>query len=273
VHLHGGNYDGFYAAQPRWLKWLIRATLRQTKAVLVLSKQLRGMFNFEPALENRIVVIPNGLPFQPDDLPQFAKDIKEGEPIRLLYLSNLIESKGYLDVLEAVRILVKEHKLKVQCRFCGSFMHVADNMRVKSIENGKQLFMDFVSKHKLGNNVKYAGAVSGRQKQHEFESTDIFVLPTNYYNEGQPISIIEAMAYGCVLISTRYRAIPDMLIEGKNGCFVEYGKPEQIAQAVIKISQSPDNFRQMSKYSIEHFKRHFTRKEHLDRIIPLITGS
>lgn len=274
VHLHGGNYDGFYATQPCWLKWLIRATLRQTDAVLVLGERLRKMYDFEPALKNRIHVVPNGLPFKLDNLSQSAKEIKEGEPIRLLYLSNLIESKGYLDVLEAIQILVKEHGLKVECRFCGSFsQNVADDVRVRSAEHGKQLFMDFVSEHNLDNCIEYVGFVSGKTKQEELKRAHLFVLPTNYKNEGQPISIIEAMAYGCVLVSTRYRAIPDMLIDGKNGYFVEYGKPEQIAQALINASQNPDKFHQMSNYSIAHFKKHFTRKAHLDRIIPLITGS
>lgn len=273
VHLKGGNYDDFYAAQPRWLKWLIRAMLRQTDAIVVLSEQLRKMYDFEPALHDRIHVVLNGLPFQPDDLPTSGKKVNQEQPIRLLYLSSLIESKGYFDVLEAVRILVKDHGLKVKCRFCGLFLQsVADDVRVKSAEHAKQLFMDFVSEHDLSHSVEYVGLVSGERKQEELKKADFFVLPTNYNIEGQPVCMIEALAYGCILIATRYRALPDMLVEGQNGSFVEYQKPEQIAQAVIKMSQDPDKFHQMSNYSLEHFRKHFTREEHLSRIIPLITA-
>ncbi len=273
VHLKGGNYDDFYAAQPRWLKWLIRAMLRQTDAILVLSEHLRKMYDFEPALKDRIHVVHNGLPFVSDDLPASGKHLKAAGPIRLLYLSNLIESKGYFDVLEAVRIMVKEYGLNVKCRFCGSFLKsAADDVRVKSAEQAKQLFMDFVREHDLGEAVEYVGMVTGKQKQQELRDADFFVLPTNYNIEGQPVCMIEAIAYGCVMIATRYRALPDMVVEGRNGSFVEYQKPRQIADAVGAISRDPDRFHQMSSFSLEHFKQHFTREAHLNRIIPLITA-
>lgn len=274
VHMHGGNYAGFYNAQSLWLKWLIRKTLRCVDTIIVLGEDLRKMYDFDPALKERIRVVHNGLPLQLDDMPASAKEIKKGEPVRLLYLSNLIESKGYLDVLEAVRILVNGYGLNVNCRFCGLFLcHPTDDVHVESTEHAERLFMDFASEHDLSNFIEYVGVVSGKEKEDELKTAHFFILPTSYDNEGQPVSMIEAMAYGCVLISTRYRAIPDMLIEGKNGYFVEARKPEQIAQTIINASQNPDKFRQMSSYSIEHFGRYFRREAHLNRIIPIITGN
>ena len=104
-HLHGGNYDRFYAEQPAWLQRLIRATLRRADRILILGERLTAMFEFDPRLRTKLAVVPNGLPYaiaplDPKELPS------DPGPIRLLFLSNLVESKGYLDLLEAIRFLV-----------------------------------------------------------------------------------------------------------------------------------------------------------------------
>ena len=50
VHLKGGNYDNFYASQPRWLRLLMRDTLRSVTPIIVLGPTLRSMFDFDPSL-------------------------------------------------------------------------------------------------------------------------------------------------------------------------------------------------------------------------------
>ena len=271
-HLKGGNYDNFYEAQPKCMRWLIRKTLLRTDSLLVLGERLRDMYNFEPKLKNRIQVVPNGLPFHLNK-PEMPKTLPENksEPIRLLYLSNLIESKGYLDLLEAVRILVKEYEIPVECRFCGLFLaNKPDDVLVHDAVYGQKLFEDFVTTNNLEKNVTYCGAVSGEEKNRELRDAHFFVLPTNYNNEGQPVSIIEAMAFGNVVVSTDYRAIPDMVVHEKTGFLVPYGQPKVIARVIADTTANPEMYSKMSKATLEHFQKHFTREAHLDRIIPIL---
>ena len=85
-----------------------------------------------------------------------------------------------------------------------------------------------VSDLSLSENVEYRGVVHGDEKIDLFSEASLFILPTNYNNEGQPVSIIEAISFGLPIISTQYRAIPDMLTEGLNGFFVDYSAPDHI---------------------------------------------
>jgi len=271
-HLKGGNYDNFYEEQPKWMRWVIRKTLLRTDSLLVLGERLRDMYDFEPRLKDKICVVSNGLPFvlnkatEPKTLP-----VDESKPIRLLYLSNLIESKGYLDLLEAVRILVKEHKMPVECHFCGLFLaNKPDDVLVRDAVHGQKLFEDFVTTNNLEKNVTCCGVVSGEEKNRELREAHFFVLPTNYNNEGQPVSIIEAMAFGNVVVSTDYRAIPDMVVHEKTGFFVPYGQPNAIARVVAETTVNPEMYSKMSKAALEHFQKHFTREAHLSRIIPIL---
>jgi glycosyltransferase involved in cell wall biosynthesis len=226
-------------------------------------------------LKPRLHVVPNGLPFvvngpvEPKTLP-----VDPSEPVRLLFLSNLIESKGYLDVLEAVYILTSQFGLRVQCNFCGSFAtNPPDDTRVESVEQGWELFENYVRERGLQDYVRYRGPVSGSAKIDELRQAHFFVLPTNYNNEGQPVSIIEAMACANVVISTDYRAIPDLVVEGVTGRLVPYGQPAAIAQAIADLVAHPRSYRDMSRAAIERYRQRFTREAYLARIMPLLRAS
>lgn len=273
-HLKGGNYGIFYRSQPNYLKRLIRKTLLRANKILVLGERLKEMFSFDPRISEKVRVVPNGLPY---DLKKFysGKELPDTSlfPVRLLFLSNLVESKGYLDVLEAIKILKNEYNLNVECDFCGEFMkNRPDDKRVKGIEHAREIFNDYIVANGIEKNVTYKGVVSGKEKNKELEDAHIFVLPTNYNNEGQPISIIEAMAYGCVVISTDYRAIPDMVKNGKTGYLVRFGHSEEIARCVAELVETPTLYSKMSRAAINLFHCKFTREAHLKRILPFIAG-
>ena len=86
------------------------------------------------------------------------------------------------------------------------------------------------------------------------------------------MSIIEALSYSTPVISTDYKSIPEQVIDGFNGYLVEFGKPEQIAEAVMKLHSNPEIYEAMRKNSRKHFEEHFTRKAHLKRLLPIISG-
>lgn len=272
-HLHGGNYRAFYDGQPRWLKALIRATLRHAESVLILGEQLRDSFGFDPRLAPRLRVVPNGLPVRnfrspaPKRLPALPTP---ESPVRVLFLSNLVESKGYLDLLEALR-LVRERPLgrAVTALFCGEFMaNPADDRRVRDAEHGRRLFEELVERYGLADQVRYLGPVTGDAKLSVLQDAHVFVLPTYYNNEGQPISIIEAMAFGNVVVSTPYRAIPDLVEDGVTGFLVPPCDPASLADTLYAIIEDPEHYARMSAASIRRFAERFTWEAHIDRMIP-----
>ncbi len=272
VHVKGGNYDAFYRAQPRFWRFLIRHTLRRTHRIIVLSERLRGMFDFDPVLAERIAVVWNSPPFALNDVPR-GRCLHQERPVRLLFLSNLIQSKGYFDVLEAVAILHKTRAIRLEAVFAGRFHSSADDPVPMSPEEAEARFHEYVAANNLESVVRYLGLVIGEEKQRLLETSDFFLLPTHYFTEGQPVSIIEAMAYGCVAISTNYRSIPDLVVDGVTGTLIEHGRPDQIAEVIRKIVAEPDRYEAMSQAAVERYEKHFTMQQHLDAIIPLLEGA
>ena len=121
LHLHGGGYKDFFHTSPVGLRRMIRFMFNKVDIFIVLGDLLRDQFEFVNDIDLKIRVVPNGLPSENlnDSSP---KKISNKEPLRILYLSNLIPSKGYLDVLESCRILFYDQHIPIRGDFCGAFV-------------------------------------------------------------------------------------------------------------------------------------------------------
>ena len=221
-------------------------------------------------INNKILVVPNGLT---KDL-HITNDTKElptdGRPLRILYLSNLIPSKGYLTLLEACMKLVKENKIEFICDFCGAFTQtIVDGNNLNAKERKKE-FQNLIRENNLIGRVFYHETVSGKAKEEILSQAHLFVLPTCFPWEGQPLSIIEALAFSTPVISTPHRGIPEEVIDGHNGLLIPSDDSEEIVKAVKKLVDDPEKYRKMSLAALEHFKSNFTREAHLQKLIKII---
>ena len=77
--------------------------------------------------------------------------------------------------------------------------------------------------------VQYLGFVSGDQKNQLLREADLFCFPTYYENENQPVNLIEAMAFGLPILTTRWRSLPELFPANYPG-LVNVRSPEQIAE-------------------------------------------
>ncbi|MFO0691361.1 MAG: glycosyltransferase [Myxococcota bacterium] len=262
IHVHGGNYDGFYAAQSRALRWVVRRMLCSTERILVLAERLRSMFDFDPSLASRIRVVPNGLP---GDVPAFSpiSPPTGGEPLRLLFLSNLIESKGYLESIMAVAILGRRG-VQAELELCGEFrLNPSDDRRVSSVEQAHGLVEELVRADGLESRVHLRGTVSGEAKRVQLSRCHVLVLPTRYDNEGQPLSIIEAMAWGRPVVTTDYRGIPDLVEDEVSGFLLEAPDPEALADRLYRLATEPGLLESMGVAARTRFEAHFTGAAHV----------
>lgn len=265
-HLHGGNFNGFYEAQDQQTKDLIKKELLKYSKIIVLSNNLKRMYDFQPIIHDRIISIPNGIDM-PINLP--PKNIDSARPINILYISTLIESKGYLVVLESL-LLLKKSNIHFKATFCGEFDISNDQTRFINLEEARENFFNKIKEYNLENEVRYNGVVTGTKKENLFAAAHFFVLPTQYINEGQPISIIEAMRTGCVVISSNYRAIPEMINHGITGFLLDDILPLEIANLIIYCKNNSEAFSAISKNATEYYNTHFTEAVHGQKMIELL---
>ena len=271
LHLFGGGYGQFFDAQPGWMQRIIRATLSRADKIVVEGHLLREQFSFVEGVDQKLVVVPNGLPDGVDVRDVRPKEApRSGQPVRLLYMSNMIPSKGYLDVLEASRLLRDTWDRPFVCDFCGAFVRTSADDRDISAAEAAAGFDRLVSTHELDDVVRYHGLVRGREKESLLRQAHLFLLPTNYPWEGQPFSIIEALAFGTPIIATRFRGIPEQVIHGHNGFFVEAGDAVGLATAIRHALRDELVYTSLSEQALAHYREQFTQQAHLERMMAAI---
>lgn len=265
LHSHNGNYDQFFDLSSERLQKTIYKTLGKASKIILLSKKLRKTFYFISE-DEKFAYVNNGLPIE---RPKVLNKSKEGR-ISILYLSNLIESKGYLDIINAA-LIMKEMKIvqKFHFHFAGDFMlNSSQDKSYNSINKAHQIFFNLIKENKLSDYITYHGIVQGEKKNNLLHNADVFLLPTYYNIEAQPITIIEAIAYGCAIFSTNYRGIPEMLIDGHNGQYVEPNSPSDIVEKLSCLNRA--NIQVYSKYSIDLFDKKFTKEQHIGKMLNII---
>jgi glycosyltransferase involved in cell wall biosynthesis len=272
IHVHSGGYGDFFNSQPAFIKFIIRKTLANIDHIIVLGEMLREQFQFLENVEQKIEIVNNALPSDLTPGSQTANEVQAGKPIRILYLSNLIESKGFLDVLKSCQILVYKKKIPVFFDFCGGFRSSVNDQQKSRIDtlNG---FLDYVKKLGIEKFIKYHGIVSGKNKEIVLKEAHILVLPTYYSPEGQPTCIIEALAFGLPVIATNFRGIPEQIIDDFNGYFVDPRSPEQIADIIERIYRQPEKYRKLSENALRYYLEHFTPESHYRQIMPVLLGT
>lgn len=200
-----------------------------------------------------------------DDVYYCANGIAESNPgmrpvrnnavPKLLFLSNLIESKGVVVLLDALRIL-KEKGCLFECKFVGAESKKIDSAR----------FCKLAEERGLHGLVTYVGKKYGEEKQRVYEETDIFVFPTFYHNECFPLVLLEAMEYAIPCISTNEGAISDIIDEGKTGFVVERQNPGQLADRIEILLNDKKLREDMGTAGKMKFEQEFTLRKFEERI-------
>lgn len=265
LHQFGADISGVKTLN-QFFRRIFSKEMDYVSAIIVEGHYIRKQFEVIPEVKEKIHVIPNGLPTEGRQSLK-EKRISDSKPFIMFYLSNLIWSKGYFDVLKAVDILVNKEKLDVRCVFAGRFMSSEDDER-PGISN-KEDFDDYIKDHNLIGKIEYFQGLYGEEKDNCFALANVFLLPTYYVNEGQPVSILEAMSYGCVPMVTNFRHIP-MMINEENGCLVEPKDPVDIAKKVKFLIENKEIYRKKSVRCISDYKQKFKFSSFADEVMNCI---
>ena len=218
IHLHGGYYRKLVDEDlPLWQKKANYKAIKKVAGAIVLGESLK--YIFEGMLEEeKIHVVPNCVDDEylltENEVKEKVKKLEKKEIKDVLYLSNFIKEKGYEYVLELAKLEKEEFdktgKRKYYFNFAGKFFNNKD----------EEQFFNYINENNLKDFITYYGVVSGNEKKELLKKSDIFILLTTYPKEGQPISILEAMGSGMVVITTNYAGIPDIIENNRNGILI-----------------------------------------------------
>lgn len=269
AHQLGAGVNHFIEAKDSIGEKRLRKLLKAYSAIVVEGNYIRDQFFVFEEIREKIFVIPNGLP-KCGKNALHSKEYIKGQTFNIFYLSNLIYTKGWHDVLMAVNELVNNRGLNVKCIFAGLFMQSKDDPTPMIYT--KEYFFDYIKNNNLETHIEYYDGLFGTEKDEYFLKAHVFILPSFYYNEGQPVSILEAMSYGCVPIVTNYRHIP-MMVTDANGCFVKPHNPNNIADTIMGLINAPNTYCRKSEKCVADFQMNYTFEQYMMQLISVIKTS
>ena len=258
IHLLGGanmrkmlqDDHGVAARLNRWF-------VRRLGGVVVEGNTQASLYR--PIVEgSRIHVVPN---FAEDSLLTTPERIDEKfsrtAPLRVLFLSNLLPGKGHDELVAAFKTLDADTRSSIEVDFAGGFESEAQRSTFLSTIAGTS-------------QIRYHGAVGGQQKRALLDGAHVFCLPTYYPYEGQPISLIEAYAAGCAVITTNHSGIRDIFRPDENGIEVVKRSVPDLAEAIRAAVRTPDRLRRMARVNLETALARHRRSDYAGRIAGII---
>lgn len=246
VHYHN---KGVSTRQNRFLDNILYQRFFKGIKVILLSECLYSDVMKYVKRED-VFVCGNGIPditnhsTCPDTV---ASDHIDGKVPHVLFLSNLLISKGVVVLLDALKVL-KEKGCRFVCDFVGG----------ETVEMDAAMFQAEVAKRELEGMVVYHGRKYGNDKEAFLNAADMFVFPTFYPNECFPLVLLEAMQHHLPCVSTTEGGIPGIIDDGKTGFLVPKHDAETLAEKIQTLLSDATLRQRMGEAGREKFEKEFT---------------
>lgn len=246
-HIHGAEFDPFYLdASPRKKK-RIRKVYGKCRMLVALSQEWKKNLELVVPSE-RIAVIENYCKIP--DLPETARET--GKRRQILFLGEIGERKGCYDI-PAIYGKLTEKAGKIPLVMAGD----GDLAEVKRLFEEKGLLKD----------VSFPGWVRGEEKEKLLKESGIFLFPS--YHEGMPMAVLEAMAYGMAVVSTKVGGIPQIIEDGVSGYLCEPGNIEEIFGRLLTLSEDRDQRKRMGDKARQKVMENYSMESHMGKLLAL----
>lgn len=248
IHLHGSEFEKWFYGTDEYTRRRIKELLRESDAFIVLGNEWNhAIRKMEPT--TKTVVVSNTV-HMPDYRIKWNKD-----RVQILFLGVLIKRKGVADLIEAIKLISDQNKI--------------GNMKFVIAGSGHQEaeLKERCKIYGLDPYVTFTGWVSGREKEKLLKESQLLVLPS--YNEGLPISILEAMSYGLPVIATNVGDISSAVVDKRNGYLIQPGDYKKLAECIIAIAHHQEAFASMSYESRVIAEESFSDEMYFEKLLKL----
>lgn len=224
AHFHAGDFDHYYEKQrPQGQRLILSGLRRSHKLIAVSQASANRLRQLLPNAD--IVMIPNGIKTQ-----EFAPVVRKRDGfVRLLFVGGMGKLKGERDLLRAFQIAVAR----------------VPQLRISLLGHGAETITTFCDEAGLRPYIEHLGPVPHRHRAEFFRQADLFVLPS--YGEGMPMSVLEAMAAGLPVISTKVGGIPELITSGQEGYLLAPGDVQAFAEQIVRLATDAELRTQMGQ--------------------------
>jgi glycosyltransferase involved in cell wall biosynthesis len=191
---------------------------------------------------NNTIIIDNGVSVSPS---RYHNSFSNDPGFNILYAGTIGKHKGFDLVMNACnKLKMRPNKFTIHC--LGQW----------SSEQYQRDSMSFIQKSNLSQHFIFYGLRHGEEKWEIFRSCDVLVLPS--YNEGQPLVILEAFAFGLAVISSSVGAIPDTVKHGVNGLLIQPGSEDGLYDSIYDLINNKSLLKQMQNTNLKAYDKQYS---------------
>ncbi|MER2998968.1 glycosyltransferase family 4 protein [Pontibacter populi] len=235
-HCHGSEFKLFYDNSGLLCKKIIQHFMNNVDLIICLSRQWELFFSQN--FNNKNIRILENIVEQP--INAGARKSNKGV-LKFLFLGKIGDRKGIFDLLDVLR----DHKQELD----GTLqLIIGGNGDVRRLQ-------EYININGLHSIVRFEGWIDGSRKQALLAESDVYILPS--YNEGLPISILEAISYQLPVITTSVGGITEVVYDNFNGFIVEPGDKAAIYDRLKRFINNPELATHMGEASRSIIKPYF----------------
>ncbi len=215
LHEHSGEFARDFEEGTAAYRSSVLRTFAVADRVVVLSEEWRDYFAGRICSAEKLVVLHNGV-----EVPPRPCDSASSNDI--LFLGRLCARKSPEVLLRASREALRRYP-DMRVVFGGD--GYPDRYRAVAEDLG------------IADRCEFRGWVSGPEKEQLFARAGIYCLPSKH--EGMPMSVLEAMAHGLPVISTKVGGVPQVIEDGVNGLLMDVDDEETLSTLLVELAASP----------------------------------
>ena len=182
-------------------------------------------------------VIPNAIDLQSFNVPRVER--QHDAPLRVLFLGRVVDTdKG---VFWLPQIMSKLSPIAVQLTVVGEGPDMAELQKRCAA---------------MADRFTFTGRIAPDEVPGMLAFHDAFIFPSRF--EGLGLSLVEAMAAGCVPVATRLKNVTDFVVtDGRDGFLFPMGDMAAAAAAVERLALEPATLARMSLAAKQSVKGRF----------------
>lgn len=173
-------------------------------------------------------------------------------------LARLVEKKGMDVLLRAVACLVGDGRGEVQLQVAG-------------LGPERSRLEELVDELGLSAHVLFVGALSHQEVGGWLDTLDCFVLACrqdrNGDMDGIPVVLMEAMAVGVPVVSTRLSGIPELVVHEHTGLLAEPGDVDSLVGEVARLQSDPGLGARLAAAAARHVQVEFSQEVNVERLL------
>ena len=226
-----------------FFKKLQKFYAKRTKKIITPSKYFKSIISGWGVLEEKINVIYNAV-----DVQRYTLKFSKEEARKQLKL----DPKAKI-ILSVARLAPWKGIDKVIRVLPGILKKVPEVKYVVIGEGDRSNLERLARSHKVKDRIIFTGRITYSEIPYWFKSADVLVLYSGY--EGFSHVILEAMAAGIPVITSKKGGNPEAIDDGVNGLLIPINKKEELKKAIIKILANQEFSQKLVRRGKEKIKK------------------